>query len=347
MKNNTEYRNIWVWMETEHGYTQKVGFELLEKAKILAAEKNCEVVAVIIGNDTKQAVKDVAAYGADQMIVVEDPVYEYYSTDAFKITMVKLIREYMPETVLIGATDNGRDLAPRIACCLGTGLTADCTENGIDEKTGCIAWTRPTFGGNLMATIICPDRRPQMGTVRPGVFKAGRYKKERIKKILQDEKKIIRKNALVEKNEIRTELIQRVKEVTESVDLEEAEIIVAGGKGIGNKEGFDELKSFADAIGGKIACSRAVVEAGWLPQNYQIGQSGKTVTPKIYFAVGISGAIQHLAGIAGADKVIAVNSDPDAAIFQRADYGIIGDYKEVLPVLKAELQNKNFIESIE
>ena len=317
-------------------FVLKAKYELLHKGKLLAQEKNCELTAVIIGSNVDKITGDVIAYGADQVILVDDPVYEYYSTDGYAITMTALIREYQPETVLIGATDNGRDLAPRIACNLQTGLTADCTEIGIDEKTGCIAWTRPTFGGNLMATIICPERRPQMGTVRPGVFHLGEYDEERKRRVLQEdshEVEIIYESPKVTPDQIRTKLLKRIKEVTEIVDLESAEIIVAGGKGIGSEDGFRELRKFADAIGGVIACSRAVVEAGWLPQHYQVGQSGKTVTPRVYFAVGISGAIQHLAGIAGVDTVIAVNTDPEAEIFKRADYGIVGDYKEILPLL--------------
>lgn len=336
MKKEITYKNIWVFVETEQGHTQKVSFELLNKGKLLAQEKNCELTAIIIGSNVDKITGDVIAYGADQVILVDDPVYEYYSTDGYAITMTALIREYQPETVLIGATDNGRDLAPRIACNLQTGLTADCTEIGIDEKTGCIAWTRPTFGGNLMATIICPERRPQMGTVRPGVFHLGEYDEERKRRVFQEdshEVEIIYESPKVTPDQIRTKLLKRIKEVTEIVDLESAEIIVAGGKGIGSEDGFQELRKFADAIGGVIACSRAVVEAGWLPQHYQVGQSGKTVTPRVYFAIGISGAIQHLAGIAGVDTVIAVNTDPEAEIFKRADYGIVGDYKEILPLL--------------
>ena len=336
MRSECVHKNIWVFVEIEQGHTQKVSFELLHKGKYLAQEKGCGLTAVIIGSDVSEIIKDAVAYGADQVLVVDDPVYEYYSTDGYAKTMVELIRKYNPETILIGATDNGRDLAPRVACKLQTGLTADCTEIGIDEKTGHIAWTRPAFGGNLMATIICPDTRPQMGTVRPGVFKTGIYDEKRKRRVFEEkteEVEIIYELTKITKDQIRTTLIKRVREVIETVDLESAEIIVAGGKGIGSIEGFRELSKFADVVGGVIACSRAVVEAGWLPQHYQIGQSGKTVTPKIYFAIGISGSIQHLVGISGVETVIAVNKDPDAPIFKRADYGIVGDYKEILPLL--------------
>ena len=335
------YKGIWVFVETEQGYTQKVSYELISKGKALAEEKKCRMTAVVIGSDIDAVIGEAAAYGADQIIAVDAPVYEYYSTDGYAVTMTELIRKYRPETVLIGATDNGRDLAPRIACALQTGLTADCTGIGIDAKTGCIAWTRPTCGGNLMATIICPTERPQMGTVRPGVFATGLYEEEKKRKILEKEEcevELIREKARITERQIRTKLLKRIKEITETVELEGAEIIVAGGKGIGGEGGFSELRKFADSIGGVIACSRAVVEVGWLPQNYQVGQSGKTVSPRIYFAIGISGAVQHLAGIAGADTVIAVNTDPEAEIFKRADYGIVGDYKEILPILSEKIK---------
>lgn len=335
------YKDIWVFVETEQGYTQKVSYELLCKGKALAAQKKCHLTAAVIGNNLHEVIGEVAGYGADRIIVVDDRVYNYYSTDGYAKTMMELIRKYRPETVLIGATDNGRDLAPRIACGLQTGLTADCTGIGIDEKTGCIAWTRPTFGGNLMATIICPKARPQMGTVRPGVFEMEGYNEDKKRKILHKENcgiEIIWEPAKVTENQIRTKLLEQIKEITENIDLEDAEVIVAGGKGVGSKDGFQELRKFADVVGGVIACSRAVVEAGWLPQNYQVGQSGKTVSPRIYFAIGISGAVQHLAGIAGADTVIAINVNPDAEIFKRSDYGIVGDYKELLPMLGEQIK---------
>ncbi len=227
---------------------------------------------------------------------------------------------------MIGATNNGRDMGPRVSCRLKTGLTADCTEIDIDEKTGNIAWTRPTFGGNLMATIMCPDNRPQMGTVRPGVFKKGAYDQSRTGEI-------IREDIHVSPEEIRTTLVERVNEITEAVNLEEAEVIVAGGRGVGSAENFKLLEELADVLDGTLGCSRAVVDAGWMPYAHQVGQSGKTVAPKLYFAIGISGAIQHLTGIAGSDTVIAVNKDPDAPIFGVADYGIVGNLTEIVPAL--------------
>lgn len=281
---------------------------------------------MVIGKDIENVAKDAICYGADSAIIVDGPEYEHYTTDAFTKAMVTLVEKHRPETLMIGATNNGRDMGPRVSCRLKTGLTADCTEIDIDEKTGNIAWTRPTFGGNLMATIMCPDNRPQMGTVRPGVFKKGAYDQSRTGEI-------IREDIHVSPEEIRTTLVERVNEITEAVNLEEAEVIVAGGRGVGSAENFKLLEELADVLDGTLGCSRAVVDAGWMPYAHQVGQSGKTVAPKLYFAIGISGAIQHLTGIAGSDTVIAVNKDPDAPIFGVADYGIVGNLTEIVPAL--------------
>lgn len=326
MSNLNDYKNIWVFIETECGKPKNVGYELLNVARPLANQKGCPLIAVVIGKDIENVAKDAICYGADSAIIVDGPEYEYYTTDAFTKAMVTLVEKHKPETLMIGATNNGRDMGPRVSCRLKTGLTADCTEIDIDEKTGNIAWTRPTFGGNLMATIMCPDNRPQMGTVRPGVFKKGAYDQSRTGEI-------IREDIHVSPEEIRTTLVERVNEITEAVNLEEAEVIVAGGRGVGSAENFKLLEELADVLDGTLGCSRAVVDAGWMPYAHQVGQSGKTVAPKLYFAVGISGAIQHLTGIAGSDTVIAVNKDPDAPIFGVADYGIVGNLTEIVPAL--------------
>lgn len=326
MCNLEDYKNIWVFVETECGKAKSVGYELINVARPLADEKGCQLVAVVIGKGVEQAAVDAIRYGADSAIIVDGDEYEYYTTDAFAKAVVTLVEKYKPETLMIGATNNGRDLGPRVSCRLRTGLTADCTKIGIDEDTGNVAWTRPTFGGNLMATIMCPENRPQMGTVRPGVFKKGAYDESRTGEIVKEE-------VHVAPEEIRTKLIERVNEVAEAVNLEEAEIIVAGGRGIGSADNFKMLEELAEVLGGKVGCSRPVVEAGWMPQVRQVGQSGKTVSPKLYFAIGISGAIQHLTGIAGADTVVAINKDPDAPIFDVADYGIVGNFSEVVPAM--------------
>ena len=326
MSNLNDYKNIWVFIETECGKAKNVGYELLNVAKPLAQQKGCPLVAVVIGKDIEYVAKDAICYGADSAIIVDAPEYEYYTTDAFTKALVTLVEKYKPETLMIGATNNGRDMGPRVSCRLKTGLTADCTEIGIDEDTGNIAWTRPTFGGNLMATIMCPDNRPQMGTVRPGVFKKGAYDESRTGEII---KETIHTAA----EEIRTKLVERVNEVTEAINLEEADVIVAGGRGVGSAENFKLLEELAEAVDGTLGCSRAAVDAGWMPYVHQVGQSGKTVAPRLYFAIGMSGAIQHLTGIAGSDTVIAVNKDSDAPIFDVADYGIVGDLNEVVPAL--------------
>ncbi len=326
MSNLNDYKNIWVFIETECGKPKNVGYELLNVARPLADQKGCPLIAVVIGKDIENVAKDAICYGADSAIIVDGPEYEHYTTDAFTKAMVTLVEKHRPETLMIGATNNGRDMGPRVSCRLKTGLTADCTEIDIDEKTGNIAWTRPTFGGNLMATIMCPDNRPQMGTVRPGVFKKGAYDQSRTGEI-------IREDIHVSPEEIRTTLVERVNEITEAVNLEEAEVIVAGGRGVGSAENFKPLEELADVLDGTLGCSRAVVDAGWMPYAHQVGQSGKTVAPKLYFAIGISGAIQHLTGIAGSDTVIAVNKDPDAPIFGVADYGIVGNLTEIVPAL--------------
>lgn len=326
MSQGNDYKNIWVFIETECGKAKNVGYELLHAAKPLASQKGCPLVAVVIGKDVEGVAKDAICYGADSAIVVDAPEYEYYTTDAFAKAMTALVEKYKPETLMLGATNNGRDLGPRVSCRLKTGLTADCTAIDIDEETGNVAWTRPTFGGNLMAVIMCPDHRPQMGTVRPGVFKKAAYDESRTGEIIREE-------IHTSKEEIRTSLVERVNEVAEAVNLEEAEIIVSGGRGVGSAENFKLLEELAGQLGATVGCSRAVVDAGWMPHAHQVGQSGKTVAPKLYFAIGISGAIQHLAGISGSDTVIAVNKDPDAPIFDVADYGIVGNLNEVVPAL--------------
>ncbi len=326
MEDLKDYKNIWVFIESEHGKVKNVGYELLSIARKLADEKKCELIAVAVGKDVEQAAKDAICYGADSAIIIEGEEYDAYSTDAYTHAMTELIKKHKPETLMIGATHNGRDMGPRIACRLQTGLTADCTDISIDSETGTVIWTRPTFGGNLMANILCPDHRPQMGTVRPGVFKKLPYDGNRTGKIVKED-------IHVSSDKIRTAIAEHVEEITGGVSLDEAEIIVSGGRGVGSKENFALIEELASVLGASVGCSRAVVDAGWMAQAHQVGQSGKTVAPKLYFAIGISGAIQHLAGIGASDKIVAVNKDKDASIFDMADYGIVGDLNEVVPEL--------------
>lgn len=332
MEQLSEYRNVWVLIETEENIAKTVGYELLSSGRQLADKIGEKLVAVVLGEQVKPVVDQAICYGADEVIMVEGPEYRNYTTDAFSECVIQLIQKYKPSIFLIGATNNGRDLAPRIACRLETGLTADCTSLDIDEESGSVSWTRPAFGGNLMAAIICPQRRPQMGTVRPGVFKKPAADRER-------KGTVVRENIHIETTAIRTRLIKRIKEVAEEVNLSEAEIIVSGGRGLGKAENFSYIRKLAAVLGGTVGSSRACVDAGWLPHAFQVGQTGKTVAPRLYIACGISGALQHLAGMSGSDTIVAINKDPDAPIFEVADFGVVGDLKEVIPALIEEIEN--------
>ena len=325
-------KDLWVFVETnEDGTAKNVGIELLTPGKMMAGKQGGALVAVVIGNNVDEAVKAASEHGADKVIVVDGPEYAHYTTDAYAIALCALVEKYGPTSMLIGATNNGRDLGPRVSCRLHTGLTADCTALDIDAESGNVAWTRPAFGGNLMATILCPDHRPQIGTVRPGVFKksdAGEAKAE-----------VIKEDIHVDAKDIRTQVLELIKEADgENVDLEGADIIVSGGRGVGGPEGFEPVKALADALGGVVGASRAAVDAGWIAHAHQVGQTGKTVGPKLYIACGISGAIQHVAGMSGSDCIVAINKDPEAPIFDIADYGVVGNLFEVLPVLTEEIK---------
>ena len=325
-------KDLWVFVETnEDGTAKNVGLELLTPGKMMAGKQGGALVAIVIGNNVDAAVKAASEHGADKVIVVEGPEYAHYSTDAYAIALVSLVEKYGPTSMLIGATNNGRDLGPRVSCRLQTGLTADCTALDIDEESGNVAWTRPAFGGNLMATILCPDHRPQIGTVRPGVFKKGEPGEAKAE--------VIKEDIHVDAKDIRTQVLELIKEAGgENVDLEGAEVIVSGGRGVGGPEGFEPVKALADVLGGVVGASRAAVDAGWIAHAHQVGQTGKTVGPKLYIACGISGAIQHLAGMSGSDCIVAINKDPDAPIFDVADYGVVGNLFEVLPVLTEEIK---------
>ena len=325
-------KDLWVYVETkEDGSAKNVGLELLSPGRDLADKQGGRLVAVVIGSGVEQAVSDASAHGADQVIVVDAPEFKDYTTDAYTAAMYHLIEKYGPTTLLIGATPDGRDMGPRLACRIKTGLTADCTGLDIDPDSGNVAWTRPAFGGNLMATILCPDHRPQIGTVRPGVFKKSAP--------AEPKAEIIREEFHVAPEQIRTELLEVIREAAgELVDLEGADIIVSGGRGVGGPEGFAPVKALADVLGATVGASRAAVDSGWISHAHQVGQTGKTVAPKLYIACGISGAIQHLAGMSGSDCIVAINKDPDAPIFDVADYGIVGNLFEVLPALTEEIK---------
>ena len=325
-------KDLWVFVETnEDGTAKNVGIELLTPGHDMAVKQGGALVAVVIGSGVDAAVQAASEHGADKVIVVDGPEYATYTTDAYAIALCTLVEKYGPTSMLIGATNNGRDLGPRVSCRLKTGLTADCTGLDVDAESGNVAWTRPAFGGNLMATILCPDHRPQIGTVRPGVFKKGEAGEAKAE--------ITKEDIHVDAADIRTQILELIKEEGgETVDLEGAEIIVSGGRGVGGPEGYAPIKELADLLGGVVGASRAAVDAGWIAHAHQVGQTGKTVGPKLYIACGISGAIQHVAGMSGADCIVAINKDPDAPIFDIADYGVVGNLFEVLPVMIDEIK---------
>lgn len=329
----SDARNVWVFIEVVRGKIKGVSLELLGQGRKMADDLGEKLVAIIPGNEIEDFAKMAIHYGADEAIVVDQKELKDYSTDGYTKAMCTLIKKYNPAVLLIGATNNGRDLGPRVSSRMQTGLTADCTELGVDSETRLVKWTRPAFGGNLMAIILCPDYRPQIGTVRPGVFKKPEEDTGR-------KGEIIHETVEFGPDEIRTRIVEVITEAGGAdVNLEEAEIIVSGGRGVGGPEGFEVLKELADEIGAQIGASRAAVDSGWISSLHQVGQTGKSVGPKIYIACGISGAIQHVAGMSSSDVIIAINKDPDAPIFNIADYGIVGDLFEIIPELTKRIRS--------
>ncbi len=331
----TDFRHIMVYAETSGGSLMSVGKELISEAKLLANDLSCEVWAVLIGNDIKKHADECISYGADKIYVIQGENFEEYTNDAYTEAFTKLINETKPEIVLMGATAVGRSLAARIAVRIQTGLTADCTHLGIDLKKKILLQTRPAFGGNIMATITCEHYRPQMATVRPKVMKLGDPDTTRKGEIIDYQVDI--------KQDIRTKILEVVRSGEETVNLADAEIIVSGGRGLKKAENFKMLYELADLLNGAVGASRAVVDAEWIESFHQVGQTGKTVQPKIYIAVGISGAIQHLAGMSSSDIIIAINSDETAPIFNVATYGMVGDALEVVPALIKEIKKEKGI----
>ena len=330
--NIADYKGVWVFAEQRDGELQKVALELLGKGREIADKLGKELTAVLLGSNVDDLAKKLLAFGADKVIYANSELLAHYSTDAYSKVIVDLVNDKKPEIILVGATYIGRDLGPRIAATLKTGLTADCTGLDIDAENNNLLMTRPAFGGNLMATIVCGDNRPQMSTVRPGVFE----------KLANDESRIV--DSKIEKitpnlseADVRTKVLEVVKLAKEVADISEADIIVSGGRGVGSKEDFAILQQLADVLDGTVAGSRAAVESGWVDKALQVGQTGKTVRPKLYIAVGISGAIQHLAGMSDSDYIVAINKDEGAAIMKVADLGIVGDYKKIIPELIAKI----------
>ncbi|MBE5970790.1 MAG: 4Fe-4S dicluster domain-containing protein [Lachnospiraceae bacterium] len=324
------YKNVWVFVEQREGKIMPVSIELLGEGRKLADEIGCKLCGILLGEGITALADDVQSYGADIVYLADAPELKDYTTDAYTNVIFKAINDYKPEIVLLGATHIGRDLGPCIAVKCQTGLTADCTKLEIDEETKMIKMTRPAFGGNLMATIKCPNHRPQMATVRPGVMD---------KAIADTSKKgeTVKLDVKFADGEIRTKVIEIVKSMKEMVSLTDADVIVSGGMGLGNADGFKLLQQLADKLGGVVGSSRAAVDAGWIDHSRQVGQTGTTVKPKIYFACGISGAIQHIAGMQSSDIIVAINTNENAPIFEIADYGIVGDLYKVIPAIMEQL----------
>lgn len=320
------YKDVWVFAEQREGRLSPVVIELLGEGRKLAQALDCRLCAVLCGHDTAEMTAELAGYGADVVYVADSPELEVYNTDGYALVISAAIEKYKPDIVLYGATYLGRDLAPQIAVRVNSGLTADCTRLEIDPDTGELHQTRPAFGGNLMATIVTPDHRPQMATVRRGVMEKAAFVPGR-------RAEIIRLPADFAPGDIRTRVLEVVKDLEDSISLADADIVVAAGAGIGGPEGFELIGRFAGMLGAAIGASRAVIDSGWIDQSHQVGQTGVTVKPKLYIACGISGAIQHLAGMQTSDVIIAINKNPAAPIFSVADYGLVGDLYQVIPAL--------------
>lgn len=335
--NLEDYKGVYVFAQQVDNELSGIAFELLGEAGRLAKPLNTEVTAVLLGLNVGNLVDQLAEYGADKVIVVDNPELETYRTEPYAQALTAVINEFKPEIMLVGATAIGRDLGPTVSARVATGLTADCTVleigdfpinpiPGREQKHNQLLMTRPAFGGNTIATIACPNHRPQMATVRPGVMQ----KKE---PVAGAKAEVIEYNPGFTPNDKYVEILDIVKSVTETVDIQAAKILVSGGRGVGSAENFALLDDLAEALGGTVSCSRAVVDNGWKPKDLQVGQTGKTVRPNVYFAIGISGAIQHVAGMEESDIIIAINKDPDAPIFDVADYGIVGDALKIVPKL--------------
>ena len=328
---NKDNQGVFIFAQQVDGEITGVSLELIGKAGDMTQALDSDVTAMLLGYKLDKQAQTLVEYGADRVVVVDDPKLEVYTTEPYTQAVTAILKEYKPRIVLIGATAIGRDLGPRVAGRLHTGLTADCTKLEIREEDREFLMTRPAFGGNLMATIICPDHRPQMATVRPGVM---------VKEMRDPARKgeIVPFAVSFEENNCYVKVEEVIRKVTQRVDIQTAKVLVSGGRGVGGSESFQILKDLADALGGEVASSRAAVDAGWQEKDRQVGQTGKTVRPNLYVACGISGAIQHLAGMEESDYIVAINKDPDAPIFNVADVGIVGDLFKIVPRLTEEIK---------
>lgn len=330
-KDLKSYKDVWVFCEQKKGVIQTISFELLGEGKKLAKKLGVKLCAVMLGHDIESKIAELGARGVDKIYIVDDPALKNYQDDPYTKVIVSLAEEFKPEIILCGATVIGRSLISRVAIKIDAGLTADCTGLDIDEKERLLLQTRPAFGGNIMATIITPNHRPQMATVRHKVMKEAEIHKGH-------KAEVIRRKYSGDTLTSRTSLLDIVEEIEETVNLAEADIIVSGGRGLGSPENFSMIKELTKVLGGAVGSSRAAVDAGWMPYSHQVGQTGKTVCPKLYIACGISGQIQHLIGMQSSKVIVAINKDPDAPIFKVATYGIVGDIFEIVPALTKEFK---------
>jgi len=331
VKDISEYRGVWVFLEQREGEMARVSCELLGAGRMLADKLGEKLTGVLMGNHIEKFAYEAIYYGADEVLLVEHPVLAHYRTQPYADVLSSLIGERKPEILLIGATHTGRDLASRVAVRVKAGITADCTEFDIDTEKRLLLMGRPAFGGKTLATIYCEAHRPQMSTGRPGIMKA-------LPRDITRTGKIERVNFDLREEDVVTKLVEFVK--SKELNIQDAQIIVAGGRGVGGKEGFAVLEELAQALGGVVGASRAAVDAGWITNDHQVGQTGKTVSPKLYIACGISGAVQHLAGMKTSQTIVAINKDPHAPIFKVADFGIVGDLFEIVPALTEAVRKK-------
>lgn len=340
--NLEEYKGVYVFAQQVDNKISSIALELIGKGKDLAKDLGTTVTAVLVGSDVMGLTDELGEYGADKVIVVDDPQLKEYRTEPYTHALASVIEKYKPDVFLIGATAIGRDLGPRVCARIHTGLTADCTQldigdfplvptPGKEQKHNQLLMTRPAFGGNTIATIACPEFRPQMATVRPGVM-------QKLPREAGRKAEVESFNPGFVPNEKYVEILDIVKAVNNVADIMDAKILVSGGRGVGSPENFKILDELAEAIGGTVSCSRAVVDAGWKPKDLQVGQTGKTVRPHVYFAIGIYGAIQHLAGMEESDIIIAINKDESAPIFDVADYGVVGDLNKIVPLLTQKIK---------
>lgn len=325
-------RGVWVFIEQTDNQIAGVSLELLGAGRKLADKLEVPLAGVLLGDGVRELCNTVIEYGADEVYVIDEPVLKNYRTETYMAGVYKLCQMYKPEIFLYGATPNGKDLASAVATDLSTGLTADTTMLDVEPETRLLEASRPAFGGNIMATILCKKHRPQMATVRPKVMKALSPDKNRTGRIIEEK-------IGIKEEDVRTKVMKIVRDVNKKVNLADAHVIVAGGKGLGDEKGFALIHELADVLGATVGASRDVVEAGWIGHEYQVGQTGETVTPKLYFAIGISGAIQHVVGMKNSEMIIAINKDPNATIFDVATYGIVGDALEILPKLIEQLRS--------